>query len=136
MCSTTEAAELLLPDSLQAPAVARGFALHSRCTDHAGKVLDEALLLISELVTNSLLYAAPPILLSIECDGSGIHVRVRDNTPALPKQRGPARDDEGGRGLPLVEQLADTWGVEAVADQHGLGKAVWFELRTEPASPP
>ena len=36
---------------------------------------------------------------------------------------------ESGRGMSLVDLLSSTWGVDPVADTHGPGKEVWFELR-------
>ena len=129
MCQSTVRAELLLPTSSSAPAAAREFAKRSGCQEHALEMLDDALLLISELVTNSLLHGGPPILLAIECDGAGLHVRVRDGSPVPPRARDADDDAENGRGLTLVELLTSTWGVEPVADEHGTGKQVWFELR-------
>jgi anti-sigma regulatory factor (Ser/Thr protein kinase) len=129
MCQTTERAELLLRNDTASPSAARAFALASGCTEHATDVLDEALLLISELVTNSVKYGGPPILLAIECDGQGLRVRVRDGAAALPQQRTASVSDESGRGLALVDLISNAWGVEPVEDEYGVGKAVWFELR-------
>ncbi|HVM26626.1 MAG TPA: ATP-binding protein [Mycobacteriales bacterium] len=134
MCDATARAEQLLPMELTAAAAARRFAQQSGCTAHALELLDDALLLISELVTNSVRHGGPPIVLAIECDGEGLHVRVRDGAPNPPVPRTSGPDAEGGRGLTLVELLSDTWGVEPVADEHGPGKEVWFELRRRPAS--
>jgi hypothetical protein len=53
---------------------------------------------------------------------------VRDGSTNRPAPRKAAPLDEGGRGMTLVELLADTWGVEPVADEHGSGKQVWFSL--------
>jgi len=129
MCATTERAELLLPVSTRSPAEARKFLVASGCADHATHVLDEALLLVTELVTNSVLHGGPTIMLSIECDGTGLCVRVRDGSEVMPRPRDAGDDDEGGRGLTLVDLLTDKWGVEHVDDELGVGKAVWFELR-------
>ena len=129
MCTVTERAELTLPMSSESPAAAREFARRSGCSEHAHEVLDDALLLISELVTNSVLHGGPPIVLAIECDGGGLQVRVRDGASDLPTPRPAGDDDESGRGLSLVELLTDTWGMEPVVDEHGSGKQVWFELR-------
>ena len=135
MCEATARAEVLLPMQRTAPAQAREFARRSGCTDHALEVLDDALLLISELVTNSVLHGGPPIVLAIDCDGGGLHVRVRDGAPAAPVPRVAGADAENGRGMSLVELISDTWGVAPVADQHGLGKEVWFELRLQGGRP-
>ena len=129
MCTTTARAELQLPTSSTSPALAREFARRSGCSEHALEILDDALLLISELVTNSVRHGGPPIVLAIECDGDGLRVLVRDGAPELPTPRVAADDDEGGRGLTLVDLIASTWGVDAVHDEHGPGKQVWFELR-------
>lgn len=129
MCDATARAEVLLPTFPGAPSAAREWARRSGCREHAPELLDDALLLISELVTNAVLHGGPPIGLAIDCDGEGLRVRVRDGSTAAP-QRGPADDDaERGRGLTLVELLTTTWGVEPVADELGPGKEVWFELR-------
>ena len=129
MCQSTLRAELLLPMSSSSPSAAREFAKRSGCQEHALEMLDDALLLISELVTNSILHGGPPIVLAIDCDGEGLHVRVRDGSPVLPRARDADDEDENGRGLTLVELLTSTWGVEPVADEHGTGKQIWFELR-------
>ena len=129
MCEATERAELLLPMESTSPALARRFAETSGCREHGLAVLDDALLLISELVTNSVLHGGPPIVLAVDCDGAGLHVRVRDGGSTLPQPRAAGDDAEHGRGMTLVDLLSDTWGVEPVADLHGEGKAVWFELR-------
>ena len=129
MCETTARAELLLPMSSTSPAAAREFARHSGCPDHALDLLDDALLLITELVTNSLRYGGPPIVLAIECDGEGLHVRVRDGSTEPPRRTEPDLEAEGGRGLTLVELMTSTWGVEPVVDEYGTGKEVWFALR-------
>jgi anti-sigma regulatory factor (Ser/Thr protein kinase) len=133
MCTATARAELLLPMHTTSPAAARAFARHSGCAEHALDVLDDALLLISELVTNSVLHGGPPILLAIECEGDGLRVRVRDGVPELPLRQGRGDEAEGGRGMPLVDLISDTWGVEPVVDDYGTGKEVWFELRPHSA---
>ena len=129
MCQSTQRAEPLLPTGSTSPSAAREFALRSGCREHALEMLDDAMLLISELVTNSVLHGGPPIVLAIECDGDALHVRVRDGSSTLPRAHDASRDDEDGRAFALVELLTSTWGVEPVADAHGTGKRVWFELR-------
>jgi anti-sigma regulatory factor (Ser/Thr protein kinase) len=133
VCQDTPPAELLLPMETTAPSAARAFAKRSGCRSHAVDLLDDALLLISELVTNSVLHGGPPIVLAIECDGDALHVRVRDGGPTLPVVADAPSGAESGRGITLVDLLSDTWGVAPVADEHGPGKAVWFELRRQPA---
>jgi len=132
LCDTTPRAELLLDMSVTSPAEAREFARRSGCVDHAVALLDDALLLISELVTNSVRHGGAPIVLGIECDGAAIRVSVRDGSADLPRPRQASDLDENGRGLTLVEELTDRWGVERIDDEHGPGKAVWFDKPTQP----
>lgn len=128
-CEATGRRQLLLPTVPAAAGAARAFARRALCPDHASGLLDDALLLISELVTNSVVHGSPPVLMSVECTGDGLEVRVRDGAPALPQRRGSSAEDEGGRGLVLLEELSHAWGSEPVDDEHGSGKAVWFALR-------
>lgn len=129
MFVATPRQELVLPASSMSPATAREWARRNGCQEHALDRLDDVLLLISELVTNAVRHGVPPIRLAIECDDTLLHVRVRDGSPALPARREVGIESEGGRGMTLVELLTSTWGVAPVADDYGVGKEVWFELR-------
>ena len=131
MCSSTARAEVTLPTDATSPGVARAFARSNGCAEHALEVLDDALLLISELVTNSLRHGGPPIVLAIDCDGEALQVYVRDGSPQLPTSRVAAPDAENGRGLALMGVLSSAWGAEPVHDELGTGKRVWFQLRPE-----
>jgi anti-sigma regulatory factor (Ser/Thr protein kinase) len=128
MCETTPPAEMQLPSTAQAPGAAREFLRAAACATHHARVLDEAELLVSELVTNAVLHGAPPITVRVECDGSdGLHVAVTDRNPepAVAREAGPL--DESGRGIRLVDVISDRWGVRCRPDE---GKDVWFELRS------
>lgn len=82
-------------------------------------------LLTSELVTNALIHTDHDAVLTATVSPSGLHVEVRDFVGRRPRPRVPNADDStGGRGLFLVQALADAWGVRP----HGVGKAVWFDL--------
>jgi anti-sigma regulatory factor (Ser/Thr protein kinase) len=129
MCLATPRQELVLPASSISPAAARDWAQRTGCQEHAVDLLDDALLLITELVTNAVLHGGPPILLAVECDDTSLHVRVRDGSTVLPSRREVGLESEGGRGMTLVELLTSTWGVTPVADEGGVGKEIWFELR-------
>ncbi|GAB1336758.1 SpoIIE family protein phosphatase [Streptomyces sp. E-15] len=97
--------------------------------------VDSAVLLVSEMVTNVLVHTdADALLLAEVCDdGSGRRLRVEvfDTGDDLPHRRRPGELASSGRGLMLIELLADAWGV----DPRGEGKCIWFELR-EPAGTP
>lgn len=86
---------------------------------------DIAELLTSELVTNALVHTDQEAVLTATVGPGGLRVEVRDFVARRPRLRVPNADDgTNGRGLVLVQSLADSWGVRA----HGVGKAVWFEL--------
>jgi serine phosphatase RsbU (regulator of sigma subunit)/anti-sigma regulatory factor (Ser/Thr protein kinase) len=88
-----------------------------------GALTDVTVLLVSELVTNSLRYAHGPIGVRM-VRGSSLLVEVSDPLPDPPQERVADEDDEGGRGLQLVARSSRRWGT-----RHGaLGKTVWFEL--------
>ena len=91
--------------------------------DEAGEY---AVLLVSELVTNAMRHGGEPIRLVADITPSGIRVEVYDgNSDAFPAIRDIRPDAPGGRGLRLVDALADRWGTTEVA---GSGKCVWFEI--------
>ncbi|WP_079078760.1 ATP-binding protein [Streptomyces sp. DSM 15324] len=86
---------------------------------------ETAELLTSELVTNALVHTDDEAVLTATVSPAGLRVEVRDSVPGRPRPTVPAADDgTHGRGLVLVQSLADSWGVRA----QGAGKVVWFEL--------
>jgi anti-sigma regulatory factor (Ser/Thr protein kinase) len=124
--------ELRLPVETEAVPVARGSldALRGRVSDSD---LEDARLMVSELVTNSLRHAGREnriIELQADIEGTTLTVQVCDSGRGFrpqPRQAGAAADS--GWGLFLVDQLADRWG--ATADG---STCVWFELQLEPSS--
>lgn len=125
MCLTTPRAERELPISREAPSMAREFLRSATCPEHHNEIVEDALLLVSELVTNSVLHGGPPVTVAVDCDGDALQVRVRDGSTELPQRRQAQHVDEGGRGLELVANLSADWGVDPMDD----GKHVWFVLR-------
>jgi hypothetical protein len=97
--------------------------------DPAWAVLDTALVVVSELLANAAVVCAGPFQLAIEAHHDRVHVEVRDDSPALAQVRPP--DDEGGRGLHLVETLAEVWGQSPF---DGTAKSVWAEMAVNPGS--
>lgn len=91
-----------------------------------GDRLDEAELLVSEVVTNALRYGAAPVELAVSCDAERVLVKVRNRGTERPRLVHPTMSDEGGRGLVLVDALSDQWGVQG--DQNAT--VVWFSLRS------
>ncbi|WP_406432538.1 PAS domain S-box protein [Streptomyces sp. NBC_00631] len=86
---------------------------------------DEALLLLSETLTNAVQHAEGPIGLHLCRTATELTVEVSDRSPHLPQPRNAAGDEESGRGLFLVRTLADTWGVRPTDE----GKTTWFTLK-------
>lgn len=95
-----------------------------------GDLCDEAALLVSEVVTNSVLHAGSTIDLTVRRRGEGIRVEVRDRSETLPSPRSYAGDSVTGRGLEILDLTAANWGAELSED----GKVVWFELGTTAAA--
>ncbi|GKQ33866.1 PAS domain S-box protein [Streptomyces sp. A012304] len=93
-----------------------------RCAD---RVADDALLLLSETLTNAVQHGEGPIALHLHRTATGLTVEVGDRSPQLPQPRPAERDEESGRGLLLVRTLADGWGVRPTDE----GKTTWFTLR-------
>jgi anti-sigma regulatory factor (Ser/Thr protein kinase) len=92
---------------------------------HAEAVLEDALLVFSELITNAVRYDGPLVDVHLCLDHDVLRCCVDDGTeadsiPAVAADPGAER----GRGLQIVEALARTWGVEPLPS----GKRVWFEM--------
>jgi anti-sigma regulatory factor (Ser/Thr protein kinase) len=89
-------------------------------------VTETALLLVSEVVTNSVIHGSGRPLLDISVRPDVLRVSVTDDAAALPRlQRDSPPLGDGGRGLQLVEALASRWGTDRRVPT---GKSVWFEL--------
>ncbi|MFG2777904.1 SpoIIE family protein phosphatase [Streptomyces prunicolor] len=90
--------------------------------------VDSAVLLVSEMLTNVLVHTDADALLTAEVTGDAgerrMRVEVTDAGDDLPHKRHPGELASSGRGLLLIELLAETWGV----DPRGEGKSIWFEL--------
>ena len=86
-----------------------------------------ATLLASELITNALRHGSGDITVLVTTGRGEIRVVVADECGTEPKARSANIEDESGRGLLIVETLADDWGCEDLPQ--GGGKTVWFSLR-------
>lgn len=87
------------------------------------------ILLISELVTNAVVHTGSEAELRMCFSGAGavvgtVRVEVVDTSARPPRQRHAAGEDTNGRGLELVDGLADRWGWQ----QEGAGKRIWCEV--------
>ena len=81
----------------------------------------DAVLLVSELVSNAILHGRPPIELRLRRDTEHVVVEVDDGATVLPRKLRPTPDDEHGRGLVIASLLADRWGTRPLRN----GKSVW-----------
>jgi anti-sigma regulatory factor (Ser/Thr protein kinase) len=118
---------LSLPRDVDAPAMAREY-LSRYATWLPDALLDDARLLVSELVGNAVRHGRDEIILRLRPHPPGIGVAVTDHgddMPTLPDGR-PDPTVPSGRGLLIVAALASRWGVEKV--DSGSGKTVWFDL--------
>ncbi|MEU6341932.1 ATP-binding SpoIIE family protein phosphatase [Streptomyces sp. NPDC046977] len=89
--------------------------------------LDEAAttmaLIVSELVTNAIRHAQPPVCLRLIRCYAGLTCEVTDGSTTSPHLRRARTLDEGGRGLFIVAQLTQRWGTR----HHPRGKTIWAE---------
>ncbi len=88
--------------------------------------LHDAMLVTSELVTNAVRHGGAPVRLEVTTTPGRVLLRVYDTAATSPAPRPAGPDDEGGRGLLLVETLASAWGCAPHRDRPG--KYVWAEL--------
>ncbi|MEU5096154.1 ATP-binding protein [Streptomyces sp. NPDC020996] len=98
------------------------------------EITDEAQLCVSELASNVITHVGPGTPATLAVSMSGVHLRIEVHDPdtrALPTLLNANADSEGGRGMALVDALADRWGVQLRPD----GKATWCELATGLTSP-
>ncbi|PJN41901.1 protein phosphatase [Streptomyces sp. CB02959] len=88
---------------------------------------DEIELVADELITNALLHTDGEAVVNIRMPHGAerrLRLEVEDGSSSLPRRREPGEAGVSGRGLLLVDRLADVWGVEP----RGGGKCVWCEF--------
>ena len=123
--------ETQLPPTSFAPSDARAFfrtALETWSLDGFGAMTE---LLATELVTNAIRHVGSPISLSVETHDDRIRVGVTDESADVPLLLTVDANTDHGRGIFIVNALADSWGYEH--DDHG-GKTVWFEIDVSTAT--
>ncbi|MGW2426023.1 ATP-binding protein [Streptomyces sp. NPDC001709] len=86
-------------------------------------------MIVSELVTNAIRYGTPPVQIQLIKDRT-LTCEVHDGNSLAPRLRHAKTVDEGGRGLFIIAQLAQNWGVRYTLD----GKTVWAEQSLSPAT--
>ncbi|HET9769759.1 MAG TPA: response regulator, partial [Acidimicrobiia bacterium] len=93
------------------------------CTD----VLEDAQLVVSELVTNALLHAGSRCELAMAFRNGWLRIEIRDPGSGGPEVQAADSESEHGRGLLLVSAMTNAWGMEPLEPT---GKVVWAELRS------
>ncbi|MGJ7439847.1 ATP-binding protein [Aquipuribacter sp. MA13-6] len=113
----------LLPQAVSARQARRwvtermsGYGLEPLC--------DAVELLTAEVVTNALLHAGTQLSLHVRRQGSGVHVEVMDGSSVPPHRQHFSRTATTGRGIGLLDDLADEWGWRP----EKAGKTVWFRV--------
>jgi anti-sigma regulatory factor (Ser/Thr protein kinase) len=94
-------------------------------SDQPRETVEAAELMISELATNSVRHAHSDFEVAIRLSRRDIRVEVSDHGQGQPVPRSPRPWEQSGRGLQIVLQLSDAWGINPSPN----GKLVWFTLR-------
>ena len=82
------------------------------------------MLLTSELLSNAYLHARSATVVTVSLLDRTLRVEVADDSQTHPAPREAGPSASGGRGMRLIDTIAQRWGVQ----QHADGKSVWFEL--------
>ena len=111
----------LTPDPSSLRAGRRFVATTLRDWQVAEARIEPVTLVANELVANAIVHAHSAPVLSLAETGPDLTLRVADDSPKVPVPRSATPDELGGRGLMLVNALADRWGY----DPKPSGKVVW-----------
>jgi anti-sigma regulatory factor (Ser/Thr protein kinase) len=118
-------AELHMLPAPDAPGHARRW-LREACADSVlpDELIEDALVVVDELVTNAVVHAGTPIAVTVEYSANGCRCSVTDRCADGQLPRLVERADGTGRGLRLVSALSSHWGVE----RSRTGTTVWADL--------
>jgi anti-sigma regulatory factor (Ser/Thr protein kinase) len=98
-------------------------------------VREDVVMVVSELVTNAVMhggdYPDQHVLLVLLRSGATLHLKVYDSDSRMGPRQQPSGDSESGRGLVIVNALAERWGVRELS----VGKCVWAEVDAWPVLP-
>ncbi|HYO41540.1 MAG TPA: response regulator [Nocardioidaceae bacterium] len=126
-------AELHLPEDLTSAALARRFASTTMSQWELVHLVDDALVIVSELAANAVTHARSASRLRLQLKPSALRIEVADEGTGTPEPQPLSESEEHGRGLFLIGVLSTAWGMESVGRQ---GKLVWAELAREPEALP
>jgi anti-sigma regulatory factor (Ser/Thr protein kinase) len=108
----------------QAPGVVRRFVSDTLRGWGLDELIDDSALVAAELATNAVAHAHSDVTVFLSQRPHGVRLVVGDANPTLPSIRAPAQLGRGGRGLRIVDAIADRWGYERTPD----GKRVWADI--------
>jgi serine phosphatase RsbU (regulator of sigma subunit) len=120
----TVATEMVLGTEPETVPQARAFARQSLASERR-MTIEDAELIVSELVTNAVLHGRTPATLRVRRLADCIRVEVEDAGRDLPVRMRTTDEAMTGRGLDMVAALASAWGIDAGTAG---GKIVWAEL--------
>ncbi|MDX3683130.1 ATP-binding protein [Streptomyces sp. AK04-4c] len=124
--------ELSFPRDPRGPRITRATVRAVLDAHELAELSYRAELLASELTTNSVRHTRGPAGVRLQWRHPVLRVSVWDLSPDLPKPYVPAvgPDAEAGRGLAILELVADRWGGCAIGEGElgSGGKTIWFEL--------
>lgn len=110
---------------------ARLFAGRTLTAWGADGLAEDVRVVASELATNAFLHARTPFTLTLVLDDDRLRLTLTDGSATAPRlRRFDSTESTTGRGLRIVAELAQAWGVET----DSAGKAVWCEFLVGPAS--
>jgi anti-sigma regulatory factor (Ser/Thr protein kinase) len=115
---------LQLQPDLREPARARRWLAEACEVWGCQELAPDALVLVNELTTNVVLHAGTGCLVEADFNDMALLVTVSDERPGDLTVEGATSTGERGRGLHLVDAIADAWGVTPTPS----GKSVWFAL--------
>ncbi|ONI71975.1 protein serine phosphatase [Kribbella sp. ALI-6-A] len=95
------------------------------------EVVEPALTVAVELVSNAVRHSGRPVALRLHHDGARLTIDVADHDVATPRMSEPGVEEERHRGLYLVNAYAARWGTRSTPD----GKVVWAEIDTPSSRP-
>jgi anti-sigma regulatory factor (Ser/Thr protein kinase) len=124
-------AKRAFPGTPESVPTARHFVTDA-IADIPKEVSERAALLVSELATNAIKHGGTDFEVLIERKPDELYIEIADSGAGSPTVRRALPQDPSGRGLHIVEALADKWGVRPASS--GAGKSVWFTLALAPTS--
>lgn len=97
-----------------------------------GNIADSVLLMAAELAANCIVHAASQFSVTVSRLDDQLRVEVTDHGGGSPQLRRPGPLEPHGRGLQIIDAIADDWGV---THRGASSKTVWFSVELEAASP-